>query len=212
MSEKTRSLAIVEDDTDLRSTLADLVSTAPSWTVAHAFPNAEAALAILMEKPTDLVLMDIQLPGMSGIECVAKLREKHPEIKVLMLTVYDNSERVFKALAAGASGYLLKRDVPTRLLKSLDEVLGGSSPISSAVARHMFQHFLAEVPSPVGEDWNLTKRETQVLELLVSGSLYKEIASDVGISLQTVRFHLHNIYKKLHVRTRTEAVVKYLGH
>jgi DNA-binding NarL/FixJ family response regulator len=212
MTEKTRSIAIVEDDSDLRSTLADLVSTAPAWTVTHTFPNAEVALPVLIENSTDLVLMDIQLPGMSGIECVAKLREKHPAIKVLMLTVYDNSERVFEALAAGASGYLLKRDVPTRLLESLDEALIGSSPISSAVARHMFQHFLAEVPSPAGEDWNLTKRETQVLELLVAGSLYKEIAHEVGISLQTVRFHLHNIYNKLHVRTRTEAVVKYLGH
>lgn len=212
MAEKPRTLAIVEDDSELRGTLADLISTSATWTVSHRFPNAETALAALLENPTDIVLMDIQLPGMSGIECVAKLKAKHPAIKVLMLTVYDNSERVFEALAAGASGYLLKRDVPTRLLESLDEAMSGSSPISSAVARHMFQHFLAQVPSPAGEDWNLTKRETQILEHLVAGSLYKEIAYDVGISLQTVRFHLHNIYNKLHVRTRTEAVVKYLGH
>jgi DNA-binding NarL/FixJ family response regulator len=212
MAEKPRSIAIVEDDSELRRTLADLISTADRWTVCHSFPNAEVALPVLLENPPDLVLMDIQLPGISGIQCVAKLREKHPDIKVLMLTVYDNSERVFEALAAGAAGYLLKRDVPTRLLESLDEALSGSSPISSAVARHMFEHFLAVVPAPSGEDWNLTKRETQILELLVAGSLYKEIAYDVGISLQTVRFHLHNIYNKLHVRTRTEAVVKYLGH
>lgn len=212
MAENPRTIAIVEDDSELRGTLADLISTATNWTVSHCFPNAETALAALLENPTDLVLMDIQLPGMSGIECVAKLKARHPEIKVLMLTVYDNSERVFEALAAGASGYLLKRDVPTRLLESLDEAVNGSSPISSAVARHMFQHFLAEVPAPPGEDWNLTKREKQILELLAAGSLYKEIAYDVGISLQTVRFHLHNIYNKLHVRTRTEAVVKYLGH
>lgn len=212
MAEPPRSIAIIEDDSELRSTLADLVSTADTWRVSHCFPNAEAALAVLLENPTELVFMDIQLPGMSGIECVAKLRAKHPNLKVLMLTVYDNSERVFEALAAGASGYLLKRDVPTRLLESLDEAFSGSCPISSAVARHMFQHFQAVVPSPAGEEWNLTKRETQILELLVAGSLYKEIAYDVGISLQTVRFHLHNIYNKLHVRTRTEAVVKYLGH
>jgi DNA-binding NarL/FixJ family response regulator len=212
MAENPRTIAIVEDDSELRETLADLISTATTWTVSHRFPNAETALAALLENPTDLVLMDIQLPGMSGIECVAKLKARHPEIKVLMLTVYDNSERVFEALAAGASGYLLKRDVPSRLLESLDEAVNGSSPISSAVARHMFQHFLAEVAAPPGEDWNLTKREKQILELLAAGSLYKEIASDVGISLQTVRFHLHNIYNKLHVRTRTEAVVKYLGH
>lgn len=212
MAETPRTIAIVEDDSELRGTLADLISTATTWSVSHRFPNAEVALAVLLENPTDLVLMDIQLPGMSGIECVAKLKAKHPDIKVLMLTVYDNSERVFEALAAGASGYLLKRDAPSRLLESLDEAVNGSSPISSAVARHMFQYFLAEVPAPPGEDWNLTKREKQILELLAAGSLYKEIAYDVGISLQTVRFHLHNIYNKLHVRTRTEAVVKYLGH
>jgi DNA-binding NarL/FixJ family response regulator len=212
MAENPRTIAIVEDDSELRSTLADLISTATTWTVSHRFPNAEAALAVLLESPTDLVLMDIQLPGISGIECVAKLKARHPEIKILMLTVYDNSERVFEALAAGAAGYLLKRDVPNRLLESLDEAVNGSSPISSAVARHMFQHFLAEVPAPPGEDWNLTKREKQILELLAAGSLYKEIAYEVGISLQTVRFHIHNIYNKLHVRTRTEAVVKYLGH
>jgi DNA-binding NarL/FixJ family response regulator len=212
MSEITRSISIVEDDSDLRSTLVDLISTAKGWSLRHAFPNAEDALTVLMNDPSDLILMDIQLPGMSGIECVSRLKEHTPATKVLMLTVYDNSERVFEALAAGASGYLLKRDVPARLLASLDDVINDNCPISSAVARHMFKHFLKEVPEPSGEDWKLTKRENQILELLAAGSLYKEIAHETGISLQTVRFHLHNIYNKLHVRTRTEAVVKYLGH
>lgn len=212
MTEERRTIAIVEDDAELRSLLVDLVGSSGHWEVVADFPNAEAALPVLIDRLPDLVLMDIQLPGMSGIECAAKLRTTWPEAKVLMLTVYDNSERVFEALAAGASGYLLKRDVPNRLLESLDEAVSGGSPVSSAVARHMFQHFLAEVPSPAGEDWNLTKRETEILEHLVAGSLYKEIASDVGISLQTVRFHVYNIYRKLHVRSRTEAVVKYLGH
>ncbi|MES2474849.1 MAG: response regulator transcription factor [Verrucomicrobiota bacterium] len=212
MSENSRTIAIVEDDSELRLTLTDLIGNATPWTVRHVFPNAEAALPILSETPVDLVLMDIQLPGMSGIECVSQLKLHQPNTKVLMLTVYDNPERVFEALAAGASGYLLKRDVPNRLLESLDDVMIGNSPISSAVARHVFQHFLAEVPAPPGEDWNLTKRETQILEELVKGSFYKEIAANLGISLETVRFHLHNLYNKLHVRTRTEAVVKYLGH
>jgi DNA-binding NarL/FixJ family response regulator len=129
-----------------------------------------------------------------------------------MLTVYDNADRVFEAMAAGASGYLLKRDMPKRLIESLQEVLTGSTPISSAVARKMFQHFRKEIRAPSGqEDWHLTDREQQILEALAKGGLYKEIAGDLSIGVETVRFHLRNTYKKLHVRTRTEAVVKYLG-
>lgn len=211
MTETTRTLAIVEDDADLRETLAELVRTADGWRMTASFPNAEKALPALTEEPADLVLMDIQLPGMSGIECVARLRESRPEIKALMLTVYDQSERVFEALSAGASGYLLKRDIPHRLLESLDEAFQGGSPFSSAIARHMLDHFLSHKPRPAEPDWNLTQRESEILELLVAGSLYKEIADRLGISIGTVRFHLHNIYGKLHVSTRTEAVVKYLG-
>lgn len=211
MSEPTRSLALVEDDKDLRDTLSKLVSTAPNWRLTASFPNTELALEELGKNPVDLVLMDIQMPGMSGIECVARLREQHPDLKVLMLTVYDDSERVFEALSAGASGYLLKRDIPSRLIESLDEAYQGSTPFSSSVARHMLEHFLVKKPSPSEPDWNLTDRESEILELLVQGALYKEIADQLGIGITTVRFHLHNIYGKLHVSTRTEAVVKYLG-
>ena len=212
MNQTVRSLAIVEDESNLRRTLAELLAAAPGWTIAGQYPNAEVALPALVSQPPDLVLMDIQLPGMSGIECVARLKAACPEVPVLMLTVYDNADRVFEALAAGASGYLLKRDVPTRLLESIDDVMAGGSPISSAVARKVFQHFLKEVPAaPSGEDYNLTPREKQILDLLVKGQLYKEVAGTLGISMETVRYHIHNIYGKLHVRTRTEAVVKYLG-
>ncbi len=212
MPEDLRTLAIVEDDKDLREALAKLVATAPNWQVKAAFPNAERALPALIAEPVDLVLMDIQLPGMSGIECVARLREAHPSVRVLMLTVYDHSERVFEALSAGASGYLLKRDIPSRLIGSLNEAFQGSTPFSSAVARHMLEHFLVRKPTPSEPDWNLTQRESEILKLLVQGALYKEIADQLGIGITTVRFHLRNIYDKLHVSTRTEAVVKYLGH
>lgn len=215
MSTAPRTIAIVEDDSALRSTLVEILKDTPDWQVVATFPNAEAALPSLSEAPPDLVLMDIQMPGMSGIECTAALKAKQPDAHVLVLTVYENTDRVFDALAAGASGYLLKRDVPTRLLESLDEVITGSTPISSSIARKVFQHFMKPAPAPApaaeAEDYNLTPRETEILDLLTKGKLYKEIASQLAISTETVRYHLNNVYKKLHVRTRTEAVVKYLG-
>lgn len=206
-----RTFAIVEDESELRRTLTEMLAEAPDWKIIGAYPNAETALPALIGSPPDVVLMDIQLPGKSGIECASALKAARPEVHILMLTVYDNTERVFDALAAGASGYLLKRDVPTRLRESMEEVLTGGSPVSSSVARKMFQHFLKEVPAPAGDDYNLTPREKEILEHLTKAKLYKEIADALGISTETVRFHLHNIYAKLHVRTRTEAVVKYLG-
>jgi DNA-binding NarL/FixJ family response regulator len=211
MSSPTRTIALVEDDESLRETLADILSSSPVWKLVAAYPSAEAALDSMKVGCPDVVLMDIQLPGMSGIECVAKLKEIHPEAQVLMVTVYDNNDRIFDALAAGASGYLLKRDAPAKLLESLDDLLAGGSPMSSAIARKVVQHFQT-APAAKNEDHNLTPREKQILELLVKGGLYKEIAWDLGIGVETVRTHLHNIYAKLHVRTRTEAVVKYLGH
>lgn len=211
MSTNPRRLAIVEDESELRRTIADILSDDDTWVVTGSYPNAELAVPALIADPPDVILMDIQLPAMSGIECAAVMKAAQPEVQILMLTVYDNSERVFSALAAGASGYLLKRDVPTRLLESISEVLAGGSPISSSIARKVFQHFMKEVPTLPGEDFKLSPREKQILDLLAKGQLYKEIASHLEIGTETVRFHLRNIYKKLHVRTRTEAVVKYLG-
>lgn len=205
------AIALVEDDANLRETLADIISSASDWRLVASYPDAETALAGMASACPEVVLMDIQLPGMSGIECVARLKAQHPGVQVLMVTVYDNNDRIFDALAAGASGYLLKRDAPAKLLECLDDLLAGGSPMSSAIARKVVQHFQKEPPAK-NEDHNLTPREKQILELLVKGGLYKEIAWDLGIGVETVRTHLHNIYAKLHVRTRTEAVVKYLGH
>ncbi|WP_035600930.1 response regulator transcription factor [Haloferula sp. BvORR071] len=206
----TRTIALVEDDPVLRETITEVLTASGTWQVTAAYSDAESALAAMKQQHPDVVLMDIQLPGMSGIECVARLKALHPDIQVLMVTVYDNNDRIFDALAAGASGYLLKRDAPTKLLECLEDLLSGGSPMSSAIARKVVQHFQKEPPAK-NEDHNLTPREKQILELLVKGGLYKEIAWDLGIGVETVRTHLHNIYAKLHVRTRTEAVVKYLG-
>jgi DNA-binding NarL/FixJ family response regulator len=209
MKPAPHTVAVVEDDTALRETLCEALSDADGWRLVASFGTAEEALPALEKAPPDIVLMDIQLPGMSGIECVRRLKACHPGLLVLMVTVYDNSDRVFDALAAGASGYLLKRDAPTKLLSALEDVAGGGAPMSSAIARKVVQHFQKEAP-PADEDLHLTQREKQTLDLLIDGCLYKEIAHELGIGVETVRFHLQNIYKKLHVRTRTEAVVKYL--
>ncbi|MEO5714833.1 MAG: response regulator transcription factor [Luteolibacter sp.] len=209
MPNKPHTIAIVEDDAALSGILTEIVTATPAWKLIRTYPTAELALEGLAADCPEVVLMDIQLPGMSGIECVGKLKTTHPEVLVLMVTVYDNNERIFDALAAGASGYLLKRDAPLKLMESLEDLLAGGSPMSSAIARKVVQHFRKD-PSR-NKEHNLTPRETQILELLVKGSLYKEIAWDLGIGFETVRSHIDNIYNKLHVRTRTEAVVKYLG-
>lgn len=203
------TVSIIEDDSELRGSFREILQAASGWTVAGAYARAETAIPALLAEPPDIVIVDIQLPGLSGIECVRQLKPACADTQFLMVTVYENADRVYEALAAGASGYLLKRDAPMRLLESLEDVLAGGSPMSSAIARKVVQHF--QLPAaPSHEDYNLTQRETEVLDLLVKGFLYKEIADQLQIRIETVRYHLTNIYKKLHVRTRTEAVVKYL--
>ena len=210
MTEDRHTVAIIEDDSELRESFRETLAASAAWSVVGCFARAETALPAIEAAPPDVAIVDIQLPGISGIECVRKLKPLCPDTQFLMVTVFDNADRVFEALAAGASGYLLKRDAPLRLLEALEDVLGGGSPMSSAIARKVVQHF-QKPAAPSQEDYNLTTRETEVLDLLSKGALYKEIASELDIRLETVRFHLNNIYRKLHVRTRTEAVVKYLG-
>lgn len=210
MIEDPVTIAVVEDDETLRDSLVDIIECSPRWKFVAAFPDGESAFEVLSKSPTRIVLMDIQLPGMSGIECVGKLTAIQPDVQILMVTVYDNNDRIYNALAAGASGYLLKRDIPTKLLESLEDLVAGGSPMSSAIARKVVRHFKKEAPHR-NDDLNLTPRETEILDLLAKGALYKEIAWDLGIGVETVRTHLHHIYGKLHVRTRTEAVIKYLG-
>lgn len=208
---EVRTVALVEDDAILRSSLAEVLATSPKWRLIGSYATGEAALPSLISHPPDVVLMDIQLPGMSGIDCVARIKSAHPSALVLIVTVYDNNDRVFRALAAGAAGYLLKRDAPDKLLDSLDELLEGGSPMSGAIARKVVSYFQTSGPAPA-TDQNLSPREKQILDLLVEGLIDKEIGHELGISRETVRTHLGKIYQKLQVRSRTEAVVRYLGH
>ena len=210
MSYGPRKVSIVEDDAAFRESFQDIIASAEGWTVAGCHPRAELALKDIPKNPPDAVIVDIQLPGMSGIDLVRKLKPSCPDTQFLMVTVFEDADRVFNALAAGASGYVLKRDVHARLLESLDDVMNGGSPMSSAIARKVVQHFQKPSPAPEG-DYNLTNREKETLDLLVKGYFYKEIAHELGVSIDTVAFHLRNIYRKLHVRTRSEAILKYVG-
>ncbi|MES2438302.1 MAG: response regulator transcription factor [Verrucomicrobiota bacterium] len=210
MKTAIHQVVIVEDDSLFRESFMETIATAGSWQVSGSHVRAESALEAIPKNPPDAVIADIQLPGMSGIELVRKLKPLCPDTQFLMVTVFEDADMVFEALAAGASGYVLKRDVHSRLLESLDDVLAGGAPMSSAIARKVVQHFRLPVQGP-GEDFHLTQRETETLDLLVKGYFYKEIASELGIRIDTVAFHLGNIYRKLHVRTRSEAILKYMG-
>jgi DNA-binding NarL/FixJ family response regulator len=206
------AVAIVEDDERIRESLTVLIQGVEGFRCVGSHASAEEALrAVPAEKP-DVVLMDINLPKMSGIECVGKLKAKLPKTQILMLTVYDDSDLVFKALTQGASGYIIKRTAPDRLMDAIRDAYQGGSPMSPHIARKVVQYFHQLGPGP-HETESLTDREREVLEHLAKGYLYKEIADALGIGLETVRRHLSNIYGKLHVHTRTEAVVKLLqGH
>ena len=205
-----KTVAIVEDDSDLRDSFLRMISTRSRWKVIGSYARGATAVPEISSNPPDIVLMDIQLPGRSGIELVRLLKPQCPQTQFLMVTVYDDADQVYEALAAGASGYLLKRDAPFRLLDALDDMLEGGSPMSSAIARKVVLHFQQPVVQNEPE-YSLSTREQETLDLLAKGFLYKEIAGQLGIKLETVRYHLGNIYRKLHVRTRTEAVVKFLG-
>jgi DNA-binding NarL/FixJ family response regulator len=210
MKSKVHTVAIIEDDSQLRESFCESLSAADGWAVQGSFARAETAIPAMQAAPPDVAIVDIQLPGISGIECVRLLKPLCPDTQFLMVTAHDNTDRVFDSLTAGASGYLLKRDAPSRLLEALDDVLAGGAPMSSAIARKVIQHF-QQPAKPDREDFNLSSREEETLDLLTKGARYKEIADELAISITTVRFHLNNIYRKLHVTSRTEAVVKYLG-
>jgi len=203
-------VALVEDNARLRQQLSDFIGDSAGFRCVGAFANAENALLGLPDTEADVVLMDIELPRMSGVECVARLRSLMPGARVVMLTVYDNSQHIFRALENGASGYLLKRTPPAELLRSIEEVHGGGAPMNSHIARLVVQSFHKRGPSPSPAE-NLTPREEEVLRLVAKGLINKEIADQLGIALETVRQHLKNCYAKLHVRTRTEAAMRMRG-
>ncbi len=204
------SVSIVEDNRGTRESLKELLGRASSLRCVGAHPNAEEALRHIPAERPDVVLMDINLPQMSGIECVGRLKECLPKTQVLMLTTYEEGDLIFDSLRNGASGYLLKNMPPAELIQAVEQVHAGGAPMSMQVARKVVNHF-QKIRRPLSEMEKLTKREQEILALLAKGYLYKEIADQLGITLSTVRAHLHTVYEKLHVQSRTEAVVKYLG-
>ncbi len=204
------SVALVEDNAGLRHSLGLLLAEAPGLRWVGAFADAEEALRELPRRTPDVVLMDINLPGMSGIDCTRRLREVLPSARVIIITVYRDNESIFPALRAGAFGYLLKRATPEEIVRAIVDVHGGGAPMSGEVARKVVEAFQPRPAATRGEDAaELSAREREVLELLSQGRLDKEIAAELGVSQPTVRFHLKNIYDKLHVRTRVEAALKH---
>jgi DNA-binding NarL/FixJ family response regulator len=201
-------VAIVDDDKDMRTSLASLIRKTPSFQLSGNYANAEIALEEISRQTPDVVLMDINMPGMSGIECVRQLKVIIPAVQVLMLTVYEDSDSLFNSLKAGASGYLLKRTNSTQLLEAVRDVHAGGSPMSPQLARRVVQFF----SKPQGETsaTHLSPGEREFLQLLAKGYVYKEIAEHMGISTDTVRYYVRTVYEKLHVHSRTEAVVKFL--
>jgi DNA-binding NarL/FixJ family response regulator len=202
-------VAIVDDDDGVRTKLGHAVARFNGCVSVGQFASGEDALARLPASSPDVVLMDINLPGMNGIECVHRLKLAHPAIEFIMLTVYEDTESVFNALAAGASGYLLKLATRQELLEAIQRVHAGGSPMTSHIARKVVQSFRHPAPLET-ETTKLSPREQQVLEYLAKGFLYKEISAALEISYDTVHNHIRHIYEKLHVRSRTQAVTKYL--
>lgn len=204
------SVAIVEDNHDIRSAMELLINGSEGYACIGAFNNAEMALEKVPQLLPNVVLMDFNLPGINGIECIARLKTEYPDMQFMMLTVYEDDDKIFMALESGASGYILKKTSPGDLLDAIRELHDGGSPMSSQIARRVVAYFQKQAkPNPALEA--LTSREKEILDQLSKGFLYKEIAGNLFISIETVRRHVHNIYEKLHVRSRTDAVNKYFN-
>jgi DNA-binding NarL/FixJ family response regulator len=205
------TVSIVDDEKELRESIKAFIDGSPGFRCVSAYHSAETALKHLPEDRPDVVLMDIHLTGMSGIECAERLKTMTPEMQVMMLTVYEDTDQIFKALAAGASGYMLKRSTPAKLLEAIKELNEGGSPMSSSIARKVVASFQN---SGQGRDekTNLSPREQMVLESMAKGLTYKQAADQFGISIGTIRTYVRRIYDKLHVQSRTEAVAEYLRH
>jgi DNA-binding NarL/FixJ family response regulator len=203
-------VALVEDDNDLRASMVRLLKKSPGIRVVADYADAKSALADVARHKPDVVLMDVNLPEMDGVQCVRLLKALLPAVHVLMLTVHDDNDSLFNSILAGADGYLLKDTVPSRLLAAIREVCSGGSPMTPQIARRIVQRFRKNDPDPMNIE-NLTPREMEVLKQLALGNQYKEISDSLGISLDGIRFHIRGIYNKLHVHSRTEAVLRYLG-
>jgi len=208
-SERPIRVAIVEDRREIRDGLATIINGTPGFRCTGAYRSMEDALENIDANLPDVVLNDIGLPGMSGIDGIRVLKQRHPDLLVLMLTIYDDDDRIFEALCAGASGYLLKKTPPARLLESLSEAVSGGAPMSPEVARRVVALFRAFRP-PDDTKCDLTPHETRLLRLFVDGHNYKTAAAELGVTVHTISFHLRSIYEKLQVHSKSEAVAKAL--
>jgi DNA-binding NarL/FixJ family response regulator len=207
--DEVTTVGVVEDNAGLRRSLQRLLSRVPGLRCVGAWADGETALARLEELPPDVVLMDINLPGMSGIECTAAVKRLCPRSQVIMLTVYEDTDSIFRALKAGACGYLLKRAPAAEILEAIAEVRHGGAPMTSEIARRVVEAFQSPPPQP-GDTVVLSAREQEILDLLAQGFSNKEIAAQADLAYLTVKVHLKHIYDKLHVRSRTEALLKFM--
>jgi DNA-binding NarL/FixJ family response regulator len=201
-------IVVVEDETWIREDLVRKINAAPGFRCVNNYCTGEDALAGIPTDQPDVVLMDINLPGMDGVECVRRLRINQPQVKHLMLTVYGEGDKIFDSLLAGANGYLLKRTSMTELLEAIQEVRSGGAPMSSSIARKVVDYF-NEMGKAKSDIPTLTPREQQVLEFLAKGAAYKNIADQLSLSIDTIRMNVKHIYSKLHVHSRSEATAKY---
>jgi DNA-binding NarL/FixJ family response regulator len=202
------TVSIVEDDHETRASLAELIRNTPGLSCLGTYATAESALVGIPTERPDVVLVDIRLPGISGIQCVARLKSQMPDLQLLMVTTYEERELIFDSLRAGASGYILKKASRAELVQAVEQVHVGGAPMSMPIARKLVSYFQR---SPGSEMDSLTGREQEILRLLARGDQYKQIAEKLGISLDTVRTHVRHVYEKLHVRSRTAATIKFLG-
>ena len=207
---KVIQVALVEDDEEIRANLTHVFRRSPDFRLLGSFPDAESAMVDLPHYPVDAVLMDINLPGIDGVECVRRLKPRMPKVQFIMLTIYEDGNRLFKSLMAGANGYMLKRTSPAQLLAAVKEAHTGGVPMTPEMARRVAKYF-QDLPRPTSDVERLTRREVDVLEQLAKGYRYKEIEENLQISTGTLRSYITNVYEKLHVHSRTEAVVKYLN-
>lgn len=203
-------ISIVEDDAGTRASLIALLEAETDFRCLGAYRSTEEAVRAMPLDPPDVALVDINLPGLNGIECVKQLAVVLPQLQMLMLTNYEESDLIFDSLRQGASGYLLKKTLTTELVPSIQQALAGGAPMSMVIARKVVDHF-RRIEKPTAEVDQLSPREHTILKLLSQGLLYKEIGDQLDVSMNTVKTHLREIYRKLHVRTRTEATLKYLG-
>jgi DNA-binding NarL/FixJ family response regulator len=200
------TVCIVEDQNEIRNGLAAMINMTDGFRVLQSFGNAEEAIETLPQLQPDIVIMDINLPGINGIECIKQVRKKNQSIQFMMFTIYENSDTVFEALEAGAAGYLLKNSSPSKITESLQELYHGGSPMNAEIAKKLVVHFQKQLSRKA--EFHLTPKEQQVLDLMAKGYLYKEIADELNNTINTIKQHIRNIYEKLHVQNKVEAINK----